>query len=335
MRLLSEDDVASLIDPALAIEAAETAYRMQASGAPAPGRMDLRSAEPRAGLLALAGFGAEMLVVKTNVHAHPPGSQRSGGSLVTLWDAARARPLALIAARRFNAHRTAAGFAAAARLLAPPDASVLAVFGAGRLAPPALRYLAATRPIRQALIVGRSPGRAEALAAQAASWPGFEHVAVQACDDPAEAASRADVIATATTADTAVFPGSAVRDGALVILGGANRPDAREADDDLIRRACIYPDHREGALAKAGDLRVPLAAGTIGIEAIGPEIGALLGCPPPLLPPGAVYVFKSIGVAAQDLVLAQALLRRAEERGIGTLFALDGTVDLDGLGQAA
>lgn len=70
-----------------------------------------------------------------------------------------------MAARAFNGHRTAAGFAAAARLLAPPDAGVLVVFGAGRLAAPTLRYPAAVRPIHSIMLVGRSPSRTEALAA--------------------------------------------------------------------------------------------------------------------------------------------------------------------------
>jgi ornithine cyclodeaminase/alanine dehydrogenase-like protein (mu-crystallin family) len=230
----------------------------------------------------------------------------------------------LMAARGFNGHRTAAGFAAAARLLARDDASVLTVFGAGRLARSTLRYLVGVRPIRRALIVGRTPGRAEVLAAEARAWAGFEGVAVEPCGDPAEAAACADIIATTTTAERAVFPGAVVRPGAFVVLGGANRPTAREADDDLIRRAVIYPDHREGALAKAGDLLLPLAAGTIKEEAIGVEIGALLDGPAPALPAGFVRVFKSIGIARQDLMLAQALLQRAEEQGVGMVLDLEG-----------
>jgi len=326
MRLLSEADVERLTDPELAIRAAAEAFRMQAAGAAAGpgalGRLDLR--QPGAGLLALAGFAGDSLLVKTNVHAHPAGGHRKGGSLVTLWDAAQARPVALIAARGFNGHRTAAGFAAAARLLARADASVLTVFGAGRLARSTLRYLVGVRPIRRALIVGRTPGRAEALAAEARTWAEFDGVAVEACDDPAEAAACADIIATTTTADNPVFPGAVVRPGTFVVLGGANRPTAREADDDLIRRAMIYPDHRKEALAKAGDLMLPLAAGTIKGKAIGAEIGALLGGPAPALPAGFVSVFKSIGIARQDLMLAQALLRRAEQQGVGTVLDLEG-----------
>ena len=324
MRLLSEAVVERLIDPAMAIKAAEAAYRMQSARAAEPGRMMLRQDEPPAGLLALAAFAGDTLVVKTNVHAQPAGGHRTGGSLVTLWDAARAVPLALIAALAFNGHRTAAGFAAAARLLAAPDAGVLVIFGAGRLAAPTLRYLIAVRPIHTVLLVGRDPRRSEALAAEAAKWPGFADVRVEACRNAADAAARADIIATTTTSAEPVFPGAAVRPGTLVILGGANRANAREADDALIRRARITPDHRAGALAKSGDLAIPLATGVIGADAIGPELGVLLDAPPGPPPSGFVSVFKSIGVAPQDLTLACALLARAEALGLGPVFDWEG-----------
>jgi len=121
-----------------------------------------------------------------------------------------------------------------------------------------------------------------------------------------------------------VFPGAAVRPGTLVILGGANRANAREADDALIRRARITPDHRAGALAKSGDLAIPLATGVIGADAIGPELGVLLDAPPGPPPSGFVSVFKSIGVAPQDLTLACALLARAEALGLGPVFDWEG-----------
>ena len=230
-------------------------------------------------------------------------------------------PLALIAARAFNGHRTAAGFAAAARLLAPPKAGVLAIFGAGRLASPTLCYLAAVRPIHTILIVGRTPERAEALARDAAAWPGLAGIPVHASQDAEAAAAPADIIATTVTSAVPVFPGPAVRPGSLVILGGANRVDAREADDALIRRARITPDHRAGALAKSGDLAIPIARGVITPDAIGPELGMLLDTPPGVLPPGYVSVFKSIGIAMQDLTLAgpSCAARRPKAWGLGSI----------------
>jgi ornithine cyclodeaminase len=230
-------------------------------------------------------------------------------------------PLALIATTGFNNHRTAAGFAAAAQALAPPDPGTLAVFGAGKIAPAAIRYLVSVRPFRHVLIVGRGCERAARLAAAARKWPDFAAINVEAVTDPARAAGFADVILTVTTADAPVFPGAAVKPGAVVILGGANRAHAREADDALIARAGVFADHLDGCLDRAGDLRIPFHSGALKRERLAGEIGALLaGRLPPAMPGADVTVFKSIGIATQDLLLAQVLVTRAEELGIGAQF---------------
>jgi ornithine cyclodeaminase/alanine dehydrogenase-like protein (mu-crystallin family) len=329
MRLLSEADVGRLIDCELGIECAETAYVQQALGPhELKGRLDLRRRSPRIGALVVAGLGDHdrLLVVKTNAHAWPPGQEiRVTRSLLVLWDTLQAKPIALFAAAVFNDHRTAAGFAAAAKVLAPPQASTLVVFGAGKLAMPSLTYLCTVRPIERAIIVGRDAMRAQRLAAQARLHPALRHVNVSAMDDAGRAAQQADILVSVTTSDTPVFPGSAVRDRALVILGGANRPDAREADDQLIRRAAIYTDDTEGALAQAGDLAIPIATGVIDERAIVGEIGSLIGRPTAIPRHDGVSVFKSIGIALQDLTLAQALLCRAQRENLGAMFDVEGT----------
>ena len=324
MRLLGEADVAHLLDPALALAAADAAYRLHSAGragrAGTLGRIDLRQPATRRGALTLSVLAEDgALVVKTNVHAHAgPGGARAGASLLTLWDAATCRPRALVATAAFNTHRTAAGFGAACRRLAAPEAETLAVFGAGLLAPQTIRYLAAVRPIRRVTIVGRDPARAAALAAQATGWPGFGHIRVAAARDARAAAAEADIIAAVTSADAAVFPGEAVRPGTFVVLGGANRPNAREADDALIARAQIVVDDLEGCLARAGDLAIPLATGVLRRAQILGELGALPAAGSAAR--GDVTVFKSIGLATQDLVLAVRLLARAEAAGLGTVF---------------
>lgn len=333
MRVLSEADVERLIDPLGAIEAAALAFRLQADGAAAgPARADLRREDPRAGCLLLAGGrGAELLAVKSNVHAYPkapPGSPtplRLWGSLLALWDWRRAEPRALLSARAFNEHRTAAGFAAAARALAAPNVDSLAVFGAGRSAPATALYLKLARPsLRRLFLQGRAPERVEALRALLADRAEFAGVELVTGVAPREAAAASGLVATVTTSDAPVFPGDAVPRGACVILGGANRPAAREADDALMRRADVYLDAREGALAKAGDLALALSSGALDPARIRGEIGAHLTGPAPLTPGSDVLVFKSMGLAIQDLVLAEHLVARAETSGLGA------TVDLEG-----
>jgi alanine dehydrogenase len=316
MRILCEQDVDRLIEPTAAVEAAAEGYRMHAERLMAePGRLDLRRAQPKSGALILGGFSdGRDLVVKTNVHAYSGGDNglRRAGSMLVIWDMHDCIPRALVSAAAFNNHRTAAGFAAAARRFAPANAKTLAVFGSGKIAPATIRYLLAVRPIDRVEIVSRRRGSAAALAATVRAWPQLAGVEVMASDEPEKTARSADIIATVTTSEAPVFPGHAVRSGCLVILGGANRPDAREADDALFRRAVVIVDHLEGCLERAGDLRLSLLSGALERHQILGEIGALVP-----IGEGNVVVFKSIGIAPQDLVLAQWLIARAESRGAG------------------
>lgn len=329
MRVLSEADVAALITIPDALRCAERAYRLHATGEAAPPvRADLRHDDPKAGCLLLAGaWGAQHLSVKSNVHAYPqgPDAPRLWGSLLSLWDWSRAMPRAVLAARLLNDHRTAAGFGVGARLLSPAGSARLAVFGAGKSAPMTIRYLKVVRPtIRHVMLAGRSPGRLEALARCVAEWPEFADVTVGIATSPAAAVADADIIATVTTSDQPVFPGGAVKPGACVILGGANRPTAREADDDLMRRADVYVDARQGALDKAGDLRLAMASGALTPERIVAEIGTCSDGALGLSRGSDLRVFKSMGLAIQDVVLAEHLVTRAEQAGVGTVVDLDG-----------
>ncbi len=322
MRLISEVDVDRLVDPRMAVEIAAAAFMRQSSGSqPLPGRLDLRRSEPRAGMLVLSGYSSGGLgIVKSNMHTYlgsPP--ERTTASLLALWDMRTCQPLALISSAAFNGHRTASGFAAAARVLARSNASMLTVFGAGHMAAPTIAYLAAVRPIRHVLVKSRRLEQAEQLTAELSASSRFSGISFEATADAERAAAAAEIIACVTSADAPVFPGEAVRPGTFVVLGGANRPSAREVDDVLIKRALIYADHLAGCLEKAGDIRVPLANGTIREGDLAGEIGTLLamGSSPPL---ADIVAFKSIGIAPQDLALAEHVLERADAAGAGTIY---------------
>lgn len=326
MRLLSERDIERLLDPESAIAAAEEAYRRHSAGAmPAPGRLDLMRTGPAGGALVLGGHSFDhRFAVKTNVHAYAGDAtlSRSAGSALVLWDGVACVPLAFLATTGFNDHRTAAGFAAAARVLAPTDTHTLAVFGAGKIAPATVLYLAAVRRFARILIVGRDQDRAHALAASLGTRPELAGAIVAVESDAGRAAYEADVIATVSTAEQPIFPGEAVRPGTFVVLGGANRPTHREADDTFIRRARIVTDHLDGCITRAGDLAVPLAAGVLRREQILGEIGTVLESG--VVPPGPdgtdVTVFKSIGIAGQDVVLAGLVYDLAMRTGVGLEF---------------
>ncbi|AMN41126.1 ornithine cyclodeaminase family protein [Rhodoplanes sp. Z2-YC6860] len=325
MRILCEADVERLIEPAAAVAAMRDAYRRHAVGAmPAPGRLDLGRSTPKGSVLLLAGHSdGASFAMKANMHVYPdPGSrQRLAASMMLLWDAVRCVPEAMIATTRFNNHRTAAGLAAAVDALAPARVRKLALFGAGKIAPAAIRYLLSVRGFKAIDIVGKGSARASALADALRQQSSFSGVDIRASLDAEACAADADVIVTLTTSDTPVFPGRVVRNGALVVLAGANRPSAREADDDLISRAMVFVDHRESCVQRAGDLCIPLQSGVLSPDRIAGEIGSLLQpATPARLDANAVTVFKSMGVIGQDIALAELVVSRAEESGVGIEF---------------
>ncbi|KPF69720.1 hypothetical protein IP69_10250 [Bosea sp. AAP35] len=335
MIVLSEADIRALIRPAEAVALAMEAFRLTAAGPAMALRGDLRAEEPRRGCLLLAGSaGPDSLSIKTNVHAQPEDSDapRHWASLLTLWDWQRAQPRALISAGLFNEHRTAAGFAAGLDRLAAPDATTAAIFGAGRSAPLAALYLMIVRPsLKRLYLVGRSSQRLAALVATLSREPALAGVELVSSATPAEAVADSQIVITVTTSETPVFPGKAARPGACIVLGGANRATAREADDDLIRRADIYLDARADAFAKAGDLVQAKVSGALDPARIRAEIGTLVDGPLPLSPGADLTLFKSMGLPLQDVLLAQALVARAQAGSIGTPIDLRGAPELLGV----
>lgn len=214
-------------------------------------------------------------------------------AIVVLFRPDTGEPLALMDGRLITELRTAAASAVATDLLARRDASVLALLGAGVQAGSHLAALGLVRRFREVRVW--SPRRAGEFAAK--------HGLIAA--PSAEAAVRgADVIVTATSATTPVLFGDWVAPGAHVNAIGACRPDWRELDDRLVRRARIWVDSEAAALAESGDV---IAAG----DRLTGELGALVaGAAPGRGSADEITVFKSLGVAVEDVVSAELVWRR-------------------------
>ncbi len=304
MKLLSDTELRRLIPAAVAIESSERAFVALARGEiVVPVRSEIVRPDGLGVVFAMPGylpgrvFGVKVIATRAEAST----------AMVLLFDTETLLPLGLLAADFLTDWRTAAGIAAATRLLARPDAAVHVLFGAGRLAGPCARLVATVRTLRRTIIVGRNAARAEALAATLRA----EGIAAEAATDPAIVA-EADIVTTVTTSATPVFPGLALRPGAHVNLGGAFRPDTREADDELARRGHYWLDSATACLARAGDLVMPLATGTLDRDRVVGEIGAALdGTLRGRADAAEITVFKSLGNAAQDICLAEDALRLA------------------------
>lgn len=247
-----------------------------------------------------------------------PGNPGRGLPLVAatvlLGDAATGAPLALLDGTAVTALRTGAAGGVAADALARRDAAVVALFGAGAQARTQLEAIMCVLGgrMRELRIASRDLGRARAMVEGAAIPSGVSVVVKRA---PGDIVRGADIVITATSSATPVFDGAALGEGSHVTAVGSFTPAMRELDDAAMRGARVVVDQREAALAEAGEL-----------QGLGPEdvveIGEVIaGRVPGRRDERDRTVFKSVGNAIQDLVVASRVFDRALDLGLGEEIA--------------
>jgi ornithine cyclodeaminase/alanine dehydrogenase-like protein (mu-crystallin family) len=213
-------------------------------------------------------------------------------------------PLALLDAPALTVWRTAAASALASRYLSRPDASHLLMVGAGALSSYLIRAHASVRPITTVTVWNRSAASAEKLA-KSLSGSGFS---VSVADNLETAARSADIISTATISTEPLVRGGWLKPGTHVDCVGAFRPDMRETDDDVARRARIWVDTRAGALHEAGDILQPLKSGVIQErDVLGDLFELARGTAPRRDAAHEITMFKSVGASLEDLAAAIAV----------------------------
>jgi len=247
-----------------------------------------------------------------------PGNPRRGLPLVPasvlLGDALTGLLLALIDGASLTALRTGAAGGVALAALARPDSEVVALFGAGAQARTQLEAAASVLGgrLREVRVVARDPSHAAAFAD--AVTKASRDVRYRAAT-PEDALSGADVVITATSSATPVFPGRLLPGGVHVTAVGSFRPSMRELDEDAMRGARVVVDQREAALAEAGELQGLSASDVV-------EIGEVLaGRAAGRRSASERTIFKSVGNAIQDLAVASRVYERARELGIGQEIA--------------
>jgi ornithine cyclodeaminase/alanine dehydrogenase-like protein (mu-crystallin family) len=231
-------------------------------------------------------------------------------------------PLAVLNASAVTEIRTAAVSAVATSLLARPEADVLAIIGTGVQARSHLRAIAASRPLAEVRIAGRSPGRAAAFVAANAGGG----LALRACASAAEAVADAGIVVTGTSSAEPVLRREWLAPGAHINAVGACLPHTRELDTPTVACAALFADSRESVLSEAGDYLLAAADGTVGPEHIRAEIGDLLAGLAPgqgRRDPAEITIFESLGLAAEDLAAAFAAYQKARELGTGMWTEFD------------
>jgi ornithine cyclodeaminase/alanine dehydrogenase-like protein (mu-crystallin family) len=231
---------------------------------------------------------------------------------VTLFSGETGEVRALMNASAITAIRTAAVSGVATRLLAREDARELAIVGAGHQAHPHIAAMLEARPFEKIRIAARSRESAGQLAAE---WP-----LATAVDSVEEAVHGADVVCTVTNSSEPVLRHEWLKHGAHVNAVGSSVKNARELDTATVVACSLFVDRRESTVNEAGDYLTPLAEGALtGPEHIKAEIGELLtGTHPGRTSEDELTVFKSLGLAVEDLAAADYVVRRAAETGTGT-----------------
>jgi len=236
---------------------------------------------------------------------------------VTLFDGETGRPTAILNASALTSIRTAAVSALATRLLARAEAASLAILGSGVQARAHLRALMLVRAFRAVRI--HSPNAEHAGAFAAAGRAEFgDDVRFEACASAREALEGADVVVTATNSRTPVLERDWLADGAHVNAVGASIPSARELDVATVAAAELFVDSRESAANEAGEYRLARSEGAIGEDHIRAELGEVaIGAHPGRSGEGALTVFRSLGLAVEDLAAAELAVANARRAGAG------------------
>jgi alanine dehydrogenase len=324
-RLLNEQQVHSLLPMADLIAAMESALaKFSAREVLQPVRSVLSVGPTKAyfGLMpayvpAPASLGAKLVTVfgenhKKNLPSHL--------ATILLLDPETGALLAMMDGRYITEARTAAVSAVSTRFLSRPDAATLAIIGSGVQARSHLEAYQQVRQLKEVRIWSPRPQSREQFVDDMSPRFGMPIVAA----DSAEAAVRgADLIVLVTSSPTPVIDDAWVSEGAHVVCVGACRPTQQEMPPQLVKRSRLYVDSRDAALVESGDVVMNIQAGLFDASHLRGEIGELvLGRVQGRSTSKDITVFKSLGMAVEDVVAADLVFRRAVESGAGTELTL-------------
>ena len=250
---------------------------------------------------------------------------------VLLFDALNGRLLSILDASAITAIRTAAVSGLATATLARPDAGDLAILGTGIQATTHLDAIRSVRTLRRIRVWGRNPERVAAFAARENARGDSRSrrgARIEAAASAREAVEGADLVVTVTAAVEPILRGEWLAPGVHVNAVGACRHNQRELDGAAIRRSRVVVDRRESAMAEAGDILLAIAESAVGPDPIAAELGEILaGKAEGRRSDKEITLFKSLGLAIQDLAAAHAAYRSALAAGAGLAIELGGKRD--------
>lgn len=318
---LSHADVRRALPVADAIEAMQAAFlQFSDDRVTMPARSSMEIPQANGVVLIMPCYAAGIHHVSLKFLTQFADNDRLGlpliQAVVLLADAVNGRLLAIVDGSAITALRTGAASGVATRLLGQPRADAAAIFGAGVQARTQLEAVCTVRQIRQVRVFDCRRAAAEAFAEDMSARL---EVPVLTASSAPEALGDAQVVCTATASTTPVFEDRDLEAGVHINAVGSWRPQTAEIPSDTVCRARVFVDHRVAALEEAGDLLMPLREGRITAEHVSTELGDLIASRVAGRQSNdEVTVFKSVGLAVQDLFAAVRAVENARRLGIGT-----------------
>jgi len=327
VRILSQTEVTALLPMEECIEVMDRALRtLSQGGAQLPLRTVLRLPEGKgffgvmpARLAAPESLGVKAIGVFPGNEGTPLDSHQG---LVILFSTETGSPIAVLDASSITAIRTAAVSGVATRTLAREDAGDLALIGTGVQARSHLVAMRAVRGLQRIRAFGPNPERLAGFVRWAKDRLAL---VVEPARSARDAVSGADLICTVSASKTPVVEAAWIGSGAHINAVGSSIPTARELDTATVVRGRLFVDRLESARAEAGDFLVPRQEGAITDAHILGELGdVLLGRIAGRTQPSELTIFKSLGIAIEDLAAAHHVLQKAEAQGVGIVAELGG-----------
>ncbi|GAB5519777.1 MAG: ornithine cyclodeaminase [Rhodothermales bacterium] len=319
LRLFTADDIRNALPMPTAIEVMREAFLALHRGeVQVPPRVEI-PVETHGGVAlimpaASAAFGYVTVKLASVFRKNPAFNLPTVHALVLAMDAKTGVPVALVEGTYLTALRTAAASGVAMDLLAPADAKVGALFGTGATAHTHLDAMLAVRDLETVWVFGSSLEKAKAFVE---AWQPMVAAYLRAADTPKRLA-EADLVCTTTSARTPVFADVHLKPGCHITAIGAFQPEAHEIPVETVVRSRVVVDQREAALLEAGDLIIPMQRGLIDETHIQAELGELVVTPREVRAhPNDLALYKSVGLAVQDLAMVAALLDRAQAHALG------------------
>jgi ornithine cyclodeaminase len=329
--LVNQAEIARLLPMAECVEVMERALKTLSRGqAMLPLRTIMRLPDGKNAFAVMPAFMETPKVMGAKAVSVYPGNHGteldSHQGAVLLFDTEHGSILAVMDASSITAIRTAAVSAVATRTLSREDSTELAILGSAGQARTHLEAMRVVRPIKRVRVWSRNPAHAEEFASAARLL--HADIEINTFASSREAVHGAHIVCTTTASREPVLMGDWVSEGTHINAVGASAANARELDSSAVARASFFVDRRESALNESGDFLMAKADGLFGDEHILAEIGeVLIGQHTGRIQRDEITLFKSLGLAVEDLAAAHHIYQRAVDENAGTRVELGGGRD--------